>query len=151
MIEGYKAFDRRGSGREYFRQVCIHEAGHAVAATICGLRVERVTVEGPWRGGKARYWCEPDQMQHRTFTLLAAPAAELLLTGRFVGWDAGEQWGDIDTVREIEGPDYDVGAGITAAVERLRPYRQGIKRLADMLRVRREVSGDDVRRFVRTK
>jgi hypothetical protein len=140
----------------YGWQVCVHEAGHVVAALLGNLRIESARV---WplphpHSGNVRWMYEyDDSMKRRIRVHMGGAAAEVIFFGRHMIPALGsDSWKDFDQARactERQGRVWDPEAAVKHAVTFLRPYRQGIERVARALQARGELSGDQVRRVIR--
>jgi hypothetical protein len=136
-------------------QVCIHEAGHAVAATLSGIEVHDARV---WQvpgsdghSGKVR-WRRVDVTGKKQMRVsLAGPAAEVLIFGRHMISQA-DTWADMENARlaaEQLGKQWDERTFVLHTVTFLRPHRRAIEAVARALQARGELSGDQVRRIIR--
>jgi hypothetical protein len=136
-------------------EICIHEAGHAVAVTLSGIDVHDARV---WQvpgsdghSGKVRWQRVDVTGKKRIRVSLAGLAAEVLIFGRHKISQA-DVWTDMENARlaaEQLGRPWDVRAFVLHTVTFLRPHRRKIEAVARALQARGELSGDQVRRIIR--
>jgi hypothetical protein len=155
VSHGTHAF-RQVEARPYDRAeqewaLALHEAGHAVAGELLGVRSIHAYV-----GDGARVEWEPQAdplcAEGLIRVHLAGSAAEMLFLGRARMAAPGKEWQDMDRaqrVAEKNGLAWDADAAVARCVEFLRPHKATIRDVAAALRARGELSGDDVRSIMR--
>jgi hypothetical protein len=133
------------------RLIATHEAGHAVAAAVLGIRITAATASGVHTLHRRG---DPDAHRREAIIAMAGPMAEHH-HARMTGEDAARAWvtawsGDLrNCLRHLDAAGGGPVAPVRAEAERLvRIYSVAIETVADALLARGRLSGDEIDRLL---